>query len=312
MKKILFICFLFLLMACNPREQEQFDAQIVASWNVGDTKTYRFTVERSRFENGEVDRWQINRYAVTITIIDYIENYYLIDWSYHDFDFYANDVDWMNMMRKHLVDNTYIIRTDRMGVLKELVNWEEVRDRILQRNEWEKQLWKSKPENADIFEYINSLFAHTNKMYSKQEVIEAMWMDEVRQFFIFHGGQFNLGERNRTTVQRPNIFGFEFVDARRNVWLDKINEENETFFIRMQQESNIEQLLNATIRTFQHNLELEMRPLIKRGEATKEELEEYLEWLANMDVFYRHIIQISSTIHNSGWPIHSIQTQEVF
>ena len=314
MKKILFISVLF-LMACQPREQ--VTVQVAGSWNIGDTKTYRVTIERTDSHRGETEHWQINRHKVTITIIDSTDDYYIIDWHNHDFEFYSNDVDWMNVMRKNLTDGNYIIRTNRLGTFEKLVNWEEIRERAFENHERVKQMRKSNAKYADLLDYLDyldSFYAHLNEMFSKQEVIEARWIDEVRQFFMFHGGQFNLGRRNRTTsiVQQPNIWGFELVDATRSIWIEEIDAENETFLVRMHQKSNPRQLLNATIRTFQHNLELEMRPLIERGEETEEELKEYLSWLANMNTRFRYEIEINSTIHNSGWLIHSVQTQEVF
>ena len=313
MKKILFISVLFLaVFKMQGQILSDSSAQVVGWWNIGDTQTYRITSEGIDFADGELLSRSVTRYSVTITIIDYTDYYYLINWYYHDFEIYNDDEELLKMLLAIPRNKTLTVRTNVLGTFIEIVNWEELRDHVRKGFEIINQMENENPLNQDLLEefpdFFNLRFAQAIDMYSTRENLEAT-QREITTFYFFHGSQFNLGERHITTVEQPNLLGGAS-DATMTFWLSEIYLEHGMFLMQMHQKTNPKELAINALLNAKHLIEVEMRPLIERGEATEDDLKEALEEIANTDIEIRHEVQLNSIIHNSGWLIHSTRTQE--
>jgi len=310
MKKILFISVLFLaIFKIQGQILSDSTAQVVGWWNIGETETYLIVQESFHLTDGEVSNRQFYRYAVTITIIDYTDDYYLINWHYHDFEVYTDDDFLMYTMLKIMENMTVTIRTCVLGSFQEIVNWEEVRDFSVNAFNIMRQETRTQPDLKETLEFLDSFFEQFQNLFSTREVIEANHRD-IQLFYYFHGLQYNLGEKIIANTQLLNMFGGEPLDAVMTFELVAIYAEDYFFVMRMQQETNPEQLAHATLERIANLTEISIRPFIERNELTEDDLRVALEEVANTDVKVSQNLQIVSVVCNSGWILSASQTRE--
>ena len=289
MRQLFFIGFTFLLIIRTYGQINMNDStvQVIGYWDKNEKQTYIVTNVRYKVKDSDTTSRESSKYAVDITIVDSTADFYTIDWFYHDYDIQA-DNELIKKLSSIAKDMTVTIVTDGLGAFKEVKNWKDIRDYIYKGTKMLKK------ETRDI-PNIDKVIKQTEDTYSTKESIEAAAIKEIGQFYSFHGGKYKLGEEVSASLKVANLYGGEPFDAEVTLWLDEINTEDNNSIIRMRQIVNSEQL---TKTTFDY--------LTKISETMKVAGPKW-------DVFppLYNESWLSSRIHNAGWVIYSVETQEV-
>lgn len=289
MRQLFFIGFALLLIIKTYGQINMNDStvQVIGYWDKNEKQTYIVTNESYKVKDSDTTSRESYKYAVDITIVDSTADSYTIDWFYHDYDIKA-DNELIKKLSSIAEDMTVTILTDGLGAFKEVKNWKDIRDFILKGTKILKKETKDIPN-------IDKVIKQMEDMYSTKESIEAAAIKEIQQFYTYHGGKYKLGEEISASMKVANLYGGEPFDTEVTLWLDEINTEDNNSIIRMQQIVNSEQL---TKTTFDY--------LTKMSETMKVPGPKW-------DGFppLKNETWTSSRIHNAGWVIYSIETQEV-
>jgi len=289
MRQLFFIGFALLLIIKTYGQINMNDStvQVIGYWDKNEKQTYIVTNESYKVKDSDTTSRESYKYAVDITIVDSTADSYTIDWFYHDYDIKA-DNELIKKLSSIAEDMTVTIMTDGLGAFKEVKNWKDIRDFILKGTKILKKETKDIPN-------IDKVIKQMEDMYSTKESIEAAAIKEIQQFYTYHGGKYKLGEEISASMKVANLYGGEPFDTEVTLWLDEINTEDNNSIIRMQQIVNSEQL---TKTTFDY--------LTKMSETMKVPGPQW-------DGFppLKNETWTSSRIHNAGWVIYSIETQEV-
>jgi hypothetical protein len=261
--------------------------QVIGYWDNNEKQSYLITLEKLKISDEDTTSRELWKYEVDITIVDSTSDSYIINWHYHDYDIQTND-DLINKVASISEDMTVTIKTNELGTVKEVVNWEEIQAYIYEGTAILREELKDIP---NMEKFISQMEA----MYSTKEMIQAVATKDIQQFYTFHGGKYLLGEELTATVKSPNLYGGEPFDTDLIVWLDEINAEDNNSILRMKQTIDSEQLTKTTF--------------------------DYLTSVAStMDVSppkwdnfppLKNETWYASRIHGSGWTIYSIETKEV-
>ena len=229
MKKTLFLGLAILLSVNAFGQINMIDstAQVIGYWDMNEKQTYSITEEKIQIEDSDTISRDFYRYMVDVTIVDSTADSYLIDWHYRDYDI-QSDNELMLKLSDLTKDITVRIRTDGLGVFQEVINWEELRDYILEAT---KMLYD---ETNDIPNW-DKMVKQIEDMFSTKESIELAAVKEMRQFYSFHGAMYEYNQEYSVDMKTPNLYGGEPFDSKVTVWLDELNPEENNFVIRMYQ-----------------------------------------------------------------------------
>mgnify|MGYP000022262225 CR=1 FL=1 len=293
MKKLIILFALSLLFTPIIAQINKSDSsvQVVSYWNKHDKQRYTITEESYQVKNAtDTIKRQLFTYDVDVEVIDSTATSYTIKWLYRNFNVKHS---WNPIMEKLLsVSNNLpvIIKTSEMGVFKEVVNWEDVRDYIGKGINVIKSEYKDVPSLYPVFEQIQNTF-------STREAIENSAIQEIQQYYTFHGAKYKLNEEYPGSIKRPNVYGGEPFDAEINVYLDEINFNDDNVILRTSQAVNNKQLTDAAygyVKKMAQNM----------GAPFNTKRIDFPLAVNNIDTASR--IQAST-----GWVIFSIQTKEV-
>jgi hypothetical protein len=289
MKKLAIIGIIHLLFinAYGQINMADSTVQVVGYWDKNEKQSYLITLEKLKILEEDTTSRELWKYEVDITIVDSTSDSYTIDWHYHDYDIQTDD-ELIKKVSAISEDMTVTIKTDELGIVKEVVNWEEIRDYIY---EGTTLLRKELKEMPNMDKFISQMEA----MYSTREMIQAVATKDIQQFYTFHGGRYLLGEELTANVKSPNLYGGEPFDTDLIVWLDEINPDDNNSILRMVQTIDSDQLTKTTF-DYLTNVASTMDvdpPKWDNFPPLKNET-----WYA-------------SRIHGSGWTIYSVETKEV-
>lgn len=181
-----------------------------------------------------------------------------------------------------------VYRIDEMGTFKEVVNWEELRDEIRKEMDAIKGDFNLIPGMEDVFNQVLDMF-------SSKEAIEAVAIKDIQQFHAFYGGKYEAHDTLRLQTLLPNIYGTEPFDAEVSVTLERIDGENEFYTLSTVQEVNQQQLEN-TVYNY-------LKSIAEKVGGNPPQPEDV--------VGMRNEVITTSSIHDSGWLLYSIQTLSV-
>lgn len=261
--------------------------QVISYWDINDAYTYRITQERFKVKEADTLSREFYSYYVDVKVVDSTATSYTVDWSYRDYDI-TSDNELIEKIAGITEDMTVTIKTTEMGAFVEVLNWKDVRNQIRAGAKLIKKEFKHIPNMTEMIAQIEDL-------YNTKASIEASAVQEIQQFYSYHGGRYDSGETYEGTLKLPNLYGGEPFDAAVTVWLDEIYAEDNSFILRMYQEVDSEQLTDATI-----------------GYLTK--MAETMKVAAPNRADISDITNITTSgvsMHGSGWPLYSIQTKEV-
>ncbi|NDP19627.1 MAG: hypothetical protein GZ091_00895 [Paludibacter sp.] len=292
MKKI-FLLFLFgalIPSVVGQINSEDSTAQIIGYWDKNEKQTYTITENSYQITNAtDTTKRQLYSYNVDVEVIDSSANSYTLKWLYKNFNIKET---WNPAMEKLIsISNNLpvIIKTDEYGTFQEVVNWEEGRDFIKKGVDLLRNDYKAIPNFNIFLDQLVSLF-------STKEAIENSAIEEVQQFYAFHGVKYKLGEEINAKIKLPNNYGGEPFDADLTAELDQINEEDDNVIIRLWQTANSKQVTDAA-----YEFVKSMQKTLGGTQINREEFP-----LSNNEVR-----TASSIDGSSGWVIYSIQTKEV-
>jgi hypothetical protein len=289
LKSIVIFCVQFLFASClyGQINMQDSTSQVVGYWNIGESQTLSITDTKYEVKNGDSTNVHFLKYEVDVTIKDSTENNYLIEWHYKN---YA--VETQNPIIKRVMESgadiKVLIKTDAFGSILEVVNWEEVRDYIIDQSKTLNGEFGDLPE-------LKSVVANMNSLYSTKESIENNAIKDAMQYYTYHGRLYKLKEEVKGNVKMMNNYGGEPFDSEMTVILDMIDEEHGESVIKMKQVIDSKQLTDATF-DYLKNMGIFGDKLPKREE---------FPLLSNE-------IWIGSVVHSyTGWVTYSIETREV-
>ena len=261
--------------------------QVVGYWYVGEMESYDISYETYKVNGTDTTERELTRYEVDVTIKDSTASTYTIEWFYKNYEIQTED-PIVQKIASVAEDIRVLIKTDELGTIIEVVNWEEVRDFMLEATETVKKEFSDVPEIGPILDQMMGI-------YTSKQAIEGNAIKDAIQFYNYHGAKYTLGEELTGKMYTQNNYGGEPFDTDVRVSLDEINEENDNSVFRMYQTIDSEQLTDATYNYLKDlgGLGAQMPPRESFPPLTTE------TWSA-------------SRIHGStGWIIYSIETREV-
>jgi hypothetical protein len=262
-------------------------AQSIGYWDLNEKQLYTITSEKTRTKGLDTTSHELISYEVEITIKDSTATSYTIEWYYKNFTVDSKN-EILNKIMKLSENFRLLIRTNELGVFQEVINWKEYKDYMGDIIGRLKKEYKDAPTMIKLLE-------QTKEMYSTKEVIEAAGINEIQQYYSFHGLKYKLGETYESNTTVPNIYGNEPFDSNFKYYLDEINETDNNYILRSSQTINAEQLTNASYEYVVKTMKTMGMPAPKRDEF-KEVTNE---------------TNTASRIHGTGWVIYSIQTKTV-
>ncbi len=293
MKKALFtalFCF-SLLHIYGQINMNDSTVQVVGYWDKNEKQSYLISHEKIQLKETDTISREIYTYNVDITIADSTENSYTINWFYHDYKI-DSDNEIMKMLNSITEDMTISIKTDGLGVFQEVINWEEIRDYISKGLALLKVELKDKMKDIPNFDKI---IGQTETLFSTKEAIENSAINEIMQFYYFHGLLYKLGEEYNYSSPIANIYGGEPLNTDITLWLDDIDADNNSYIMRTYQMVDSKQLTKVSYDYICQLAETlggtapawdKMPPLSNETRS-------------------------ASSIHGSGWILYSVQTKEV-
>ena len=289
MKRGSFIVILLLFTLSSFAQINMADStvKVIGYWDKNEKQSYAVVEDSYKVKGVDTVSRQKIKYDVDITIVDSTEKSYTIEWYYRNFSMDTKN-EFVKKVMSIAQDMKVIIKTDELGTFEEVVNWVEVQNYIKSAME---KLGKEFPQLPGFGELI----AQMGLAYSSKEAIETTSINDIQQFYNFHGAQYKLGEELTAQTKAPNILGGEPFDCSITAYLDEVNEADNNYILRSSHEVNKEQLTEAT---YKFVVETSQKMGIKP--PARDELKDL-----------KNDVQTASRIHGSGWPIYSVQTKTV-
>lgn len=289
--KIIFLIFAFVHFSIGllygQINMSDSSSQIVGYWNIGDSQSYDLSLEKLSVVEGDTVSHITILYEVDITIKDSTENSYIIEWFYKNYRI-DTDNELLNKLSSMTEDISVLIKTDELGSVEEVINWEEVRDYMLKGVEVVREEYKNTPN-------IDQVLNQTMGIFKTKELIQANAIKDAIQFYAFHGVKYELHEEINGELKFLNNFGGEPLDVDVSIVLDELNGEEDNSVIRMYQEVNSEQLTEAT-----------WTYLSKAGAFGKQD-----QKISDLPPITNEVWTASRIHGSTGWTTYSVETKEV-
>ncbi|TPE46413.1 hypothetical protein [Pontibacter mangrovi] len=265
---------------------EDSTVQVIGYWDKNETQTYAITNEKYRVSGSDTTKREFVTYEVDVTIKDSTANSYTIEWLYRHID-----LDTDNPLIRKLAgiseNMKILIKTDEMGALETVINWEEIRDEVKKSTAVLRNEFKHIPQ-------IDAVVDKVDGMFSTREAIEALAIKDIRQFYTYHGGKYTLAEEINGQLPVPNNLGGDPFNSDVTIRLDEINAEDNNSVIWMWQTIDPEALTDATYAYLKQNAG-ETATFPARADFPEVQTE----------------ITTAARIHGSGWVMYSRETKEV-
>jgi len=263
-------------------------AQVVGYWNIGDKESYNVSLQKIKQKNSDTIFNELMTYEIDVTVIDSTENSYSLEWFYYNYK--TNSKNEIVKKLTSLTENLkVIIETDEFGTIKGVKNWQEIRDYI-------KKSVNQIKDNVEDIPNMNKLLKQIEGMYTTKAAIESNAIQDIQQFYSYHGGKYLHGEVLEFSVKLPNIYNpNKPFDAKTTIYLDELNPTVNNFILRSNQEVDPEQLTNTTFEYMK-----KMSKTLKVKAPEKEDIGTL-----------KNTTTIDSRIHGTGWPIYSILKKTV-
>jgi len=289
MKSILLTATFFLttLSSFGQINLEDSTVQVIGFWDKGEKQSYSVSLEKVKVNGNDTTSREMMKYDVDIIIKDSTSNSYIIEWFYRNYTTNSQN-KFVQKLLTVAQDMKVLIKTDELGVVKEVVNWKEVRDHIKKGTTLLRQEFKDVPKMDEVITQIES-------MYLSKAAIESHAILDAQQFYNFHGAKYKLGEVLEGQLKTSNLYGPEPFDTDVTVYLDEINQEDNNYILRSTQIVNPDQLAEATYGYLTRMAKTMGTPGPKREDLKK---------ITNETL-------TASRIHGSGWVVYSILTKTV-
>lgn len=262
-------------------------AQAITYWSKGDKEVYSISLEKIRLKGADTSSKDRISYEVELSVLNQGDKSYTVQWLYKNFSS-DNNSPAVQKLISLSKDLKVLYKTDEMGVFKEVLNWKEIREYMHKAS---KQLSQDLSANPEAQELLKQSLA----IYSSKEAIEAAAIQDIQQYHAFHGARYSLGEVLESRLKLPNLYSTEPLDCEVMVYMDELNEQDNNFIVRSEEQVNKEQLIDATLAYL-----LKMPQTVKDTPLTREDLKD----LKNETL-------TASRIHGTGWIVYSVQTRTI-
>jgi len=261
--------------------------QTIGYWDKKEKQTYSIVTDKFKVKaNDTISRARLT-YDVEITVIDSTDKSYTLQWVYSNVKSTSTD-----KIRKKIdaapQGLKILVRTDEMGSFEEVLNWQQVRDHILRTS----SLLRTEFGNDKDFDQV---MKELEKLYATKENVEAIAINDIQQFYMFHGGKYTKGEPAEGTIQIPNVLSSKPFDAEVLIYLDEINKDDDNYVLRYEQTVDEKQLIAAATE-YVTALAKKIGKPVPKDLGIKEMI---------------HQTIVGARMHEYGWPIYSILTKTV-
>lgn len=284
---LLILTPILVLAQINPKDST---VQTIGYWKLHDKETFTITENSYQVKNTtDTTKRQVYTYKVDVEIIDSTTNSYTIKWLYRDF---AIKETWNPLLEKIILMSNnlpIIFKTDEYGTFQEVVNWEEGRDFLKKSGEMMKNEYKDIQDFSKVIDQLVETF-------SSKEAIENTGIEEIKQFYAFHGVKYKLGEDINANIKVPNNYGSDAIDAELTAELYTINSEDNNYVLQLWQTANPTQVTDAAFGYVNKLQETMKLPLIEKDE---------------FPLSINETRTTSCIDGPSGWIIYSIQSKEI-
>lgn len=259
--------------------------QVVGYWHQGDKQSFLITKDQYTITGTDTTDRETTTSEIDVTVLDSTSTSYTIEWLYKDTRSTTKD-PLVQKFYKLAQNLKFVIRTDEMGSFAEVTNVKDLQlyatntAQILKR-----ELKGSK--NADAI--VNQLYG----AFASQESIEDNLIEEIYQFYFFHGGKYKLDVPETMQLSLPNASGGKPIAAELVIKLTEINAVDNNYVIRSTQLVDKAQATEATFQILRQNGQLEAG--FTRAQMPDVIIEE----------------NMSARIHDSGWTTYSIKTKTI-
>ena len=161
--------------------------QVIAYWDKAEKHTYALTYQKLKVTGNDTIVTQDIRYKADISIIESAATGYTVEWKYRDYSFgntTGKQIEESGMGSAIKLFQNIPVRftTDENGTFKELLNWEEVRDKL-----------KSSMDIAKNTLKLPEAFSALNEKLLTRADVEDIAIKDVQLFYMFYGQKLNLG-----------------------------------------------------------------------------------------------------------------------
>lgn len=195
---VLVLLFLFPFKFFGQINPADSTVQVVAYWDKAEKHTYALTWQKMKVTGKDTVITQDIRYKADVTVLDSTTNSYIVEWKYKDYSF-GNitgkqiEQSGMGSVIQSFQNTAARFTTDETGSFKELVNWEEIRDKF-----------------KSSFDFIKSTlklpgdFPVMNEDGLSRTNIEEIAIKDIQLFYMFYGIKLNLGVPIEEQVDNGN------------------------------------------------------------------------------------------------------------
>ena len=271
---------------------EDSTVQVISYWNKLDKQTYKISEEAYKVTDAkDTVKREFSTYFVDVEVVDSTKDSYTVKWQYRDLNIVSSTNPFAEKLFSISSSTPIIFTVSEMGAFKEVVNWKELRDII------KKGIKMLSTDYKDTVPNFDKLIEQIGAMYSTKEAIESTCIQDIQQFYTFHGGKYKLGEEIIDSLKVSNGLGGSPFDAELSVMLDEINSEDDNFILRTTQTVDANQLTDAVYDYVKKVSETMKIPFEIKRENFPLGMNE---------------ISTASRIHGgSGWVIYTVQTKIV-
>jgi len=260
--------------------------QVIGYWSKQDKQTYRISDSKFKVQGEDTTSVETIRYEVDITVLDSTENSYIVEWHYKNFDV-AGSNNFTKSIASIFKDIKVVIKTTEMGAFQEVVNWKEVQGEMKKAFGVIRKQFKTSPN-------IETLLANVEAQMSSKESIESAAIEDVLQFYTFHGGKYVLNSDVEEQLVSNGIPEVP-VNVLMTVRLAEINVEEDNAVLRYWKEFDPKQMTDASYEMMRKLVKSSGEKLPLRSEMPEIRYEE----------------NVGCRIHGStGWVIYSVLTKQ--
>jgi hypothetical protein len=218
--------------------------QVVGYWRKNEKQSYQVTNTSYKLIDGDTSSLEVLTYEGDITVIDSTAKSYTIEWKYKNTDASRTN-KYMQSLTSLMNGTRVIIKTDEFGRFEEVVNWKEVGDDIRKAMD---KLRKDHKGDMPASQTKRS----TKKFITTKASIESQSINEILQFYAFHGNVFKLNEERRNQLVSNAMPGYP-VEYEELIVATNVNVQHGISLIRMWKRYDPSQ---ATDRAYEMNRQM--------------------------------------------------------
>ncbi len=261
--------------------------QVVGYWSKGEKQNYSVTQNKIKLNKADTVSKETTTFNVQVTILDSTDKNYKIEWFYSNYKATGNQQS--NQLLAELIslyDNfKIIIITNEMGEFQSVENWKDIQSAMKKAIDIIKKKYQSQKD-------LLAMFDNYMVNFQTKEGIEAFAINDILQFYSYHGSKYKLGETLSGITPVATAISDKPIDTKYELTLEELNFEDNNGVLRLIQTQDENQLADFTYAYLK-----KMMPKVpfKRSEMPK----------------VSAVTELASRIHNAGWVVYSVETKNI-